>query len=296
MTRLTFYIVDVFAEAKYCGNPLAVVMGDTTRLSDLEMQQIAREMNYSETTFVLSNQPSAEGYDVRIFTPQLELPFAGHPTLGTAFVIRQELLSPSVVDLTLNLAVGPIRVTVQSPATGPDVLWMQQQPPTFEAAFSPEVLAPALSLEASDLDGRFPVQAVSTGVPFIIAPLLTQSALKRAKVKHELFFELIQTSAAKQILLFCPEPFNPANTLSARVFADYLGVPEDPATGSANGCLAAYLCQHTYFGTADVDIRVEQGYEIQRPSLLLLKSYRQGKRIHVSVGGTVIPVARGEFI
>jgi len=295
MTKLPFFIVDVFAEMKYAGNPLAVVTG-AAALSDGEMQQIAREMNYSETTFVLSDEPRAGSYDVRIFTPAQELPFAGHPTLGTAFIIQQALIGQPVETVYLNLKVGQIPVTMSyRDRSQPDILWMQQQPPRFQETLAAAPLAAILNLDLSDLDDRFPIQDVSTGVPFIIVPLKTLQALKRITVNRTQYFDLIETTDAKAILAFCPETYQPENQLSVRVFADYLGVPEDPATGSANGCLAGYLVHHRYFGEDRINLRVEQGYEIDRPSLLLLQAQKQGTAITVNVGGKVVAIARGEL-
>jgi trans-2,3-dihydro-3-hydroxyanthranilate isomerase len=285
---LPFWIVDVFAEQQFAGNQLAVFW-NAAALSTQTMQQIAKEINYSETTFILSQ--SQGGYDVRIFTPEQELPFAGHPTLGTAYVIKQEFLPMPVPQVVLNLKVGQIPVSLDATA---EVLWMQQNPPTFGTVL-PEIAA-VLNLEPSAIDNRFPIQQVSTGVPFLIVPLKTLAALQQAKVNRELFFQLIESTDAKAILVFCPETRSPANQLSVRVFADGLGIPEDPATGSANGCLASYLVQHRYLERDQIDLRVEQGYEMGRPSLLLLKAQREAAAISVAVGGSVIPVARGEFM
>src|SRR5215216_1897518 len=162
--NLTFYIVDVFAEEKYAGNQLAVVRGGAG-LPDERLQKIALEMNYSETTFVLSEEESDGGYDVRIFTPGREVPFAGHPTLGTAYVIRHEILAEPADRVTLNLKAGRI------PVTFGEVLWMRQLPPTFGSKLDRDPAARALNLEPTDLDDRFPVQEVSTGLPAIIVPL-----------------------------------------------------------------------------------------------------------------------------
>jgi len=134
MEKLTFYIVDVFAEEKYAGNQLAVVR-DAAVLSNSQMQQIAKEMNYSETTFILSEELREGGYDVRIFTPGAEVPFAGHPTLGTAYVIRQEIIKKPVETVNLNLKVGRIPVTFQDAGEGEDILWMKQIEPTFGEVF-----------------------------------------------------------------------------------------------------------------------------------------------------------------
>lgn len=291
-----FSIVDVFAEAKYAGNELAVIR-QAASISGPDMQKIAREMNFSETTFILKDEASGGGgFDVRIFTPRSEMPFAGHPTLGTAFIIQQEILKQEVNEVVLNLKVGPIPVTFTYRGGEPDVLWMRQIPPGFGQTITAEQAAQVLGLKPADIDPRFPVQSVSTGVPFFIVPLKTAEALRRSRVDPRKFFALINRTEAKAFLLFCPETLSPENHLQVRVFADALGVPEDPATGSANGCLAGYLVKHRYFGQAEVDIRVEQGHEVGRPSLLLLKAGEKGEAISVSVGGRVIPVARGELV
>ena len=294
MSKQNFFIVDVFAVDKYTGNQLAVFLG--SELSDVEMQRIAKEMNYSETTFITSTEMQDGGYNVRIFTPEQEVPFAGHPTLGTAYIIQQEIIKQQVDNITLNLKIGQIPVTPHYIKDEIDVLWMQQKQPTFHQIVQPEALAPILNLNIEQIDNKFPIQEVSTGLPFIIVPLKDHTALKRIKVNKDKYFELIETTKAKAILVFCPETNHSENDLSVRMFADYFGVPEDPATGSANGCLAGYLVEHSYFGKEEIDIRVEQGYEIGRPSLLLLKAEKQADSIKVEVGGKVIMVAKGEFV
>jgi trans-2,3-dihydro-3-hydroxyanthranilate isomerase len=291
---LRFYIVDVFSEQKYAGNQLAVFR-DNDRLSTQEMQRIAKEVNYSETTFITSETPQNEGYSVRIFTPEQELPFAGHPTLGTAFVLQQEIICQPVESVVINLQIGQIPVALRYENDAIDVLWMCQNTPVFSQQFEREAIAPILNLSPDQIDD-YAIEEVSTGVPFIIVPLKTQAALKQAKVNRDRFFELIRTTQAKAILVFCPETYSPENQLNVRVFADGLGIPEDPATGSANGCLAGYLVQHDYFGANAIDIRVEQGYELGRPSLLLLKAEKKADTIQVEVGGKVILVAKGEFV
>jgi len=295
MKELTFYIVDVFAVEKYTGNQLAIFTNAST-LSEEQMQQLAKEMNYSETTFITSTQLRDGGYDVRIFTPNKELPFAGHPTLGTAYIIQQTIINQPVETVKLNLKVGQIPVTWHNTDDMGEVLWMRQKPPTFHQIFEASALAPVLSLDMNEIDARFPIQEVSTGIPFIIVPLKTHESLKRIRVNREKYFELVENTESKEILVFCPETYASENDLSVRVFAEYLGIPEDPATGSANGCLAGYLVEHSYFGEKPVDVRVEQGYEIGRPSLLLLKAQRNEDTIEVLVGGKVVMVAKGEFV
>ncbi|HEY9853162.1 MAG TPA: PhzF family phenazine biosynthesis protein [Leptolyngbyaceae cyanobacterium] len=294
---LNFYIVDVFAVGKYTGNQLAVFTGDeVAKLSDIDMQRIAKEMNYSETTFIPSNEMKNGGYDVRIFTPEQELPFAGHPTLGTAFILQQEIIKNQVETVILNLKVGQIPVTLHYAVDSVEWLWMRQKTPTFGQGFSPDQIAPVLNLDVAEIDNRFPIEEVSTGVPFIIVPLNSLASVKRIKVNKEKYFDLIRNTKAKAILVFCPETYHAENNLNVRMFADAMGVPEDPATGSANGCLAGYLVEYAYFGESSIDIKVEQGYEIGRPSLLLLKAQRSATGIEVNVGGNSIIIAKGEFV
>jgi len=295
MSGRRFYIVDVFAEARYAGNQLCVVR-DSQDLAVREMQQIAREFNYSETTFILSQTPRAGGYDVRIFTPREEVPFAGHPTLGTAFIIQQELIAAPVEEVTLNLKVGRIPVTLSYDAGRVDMLWMKQKTPEFGPFLPGDLLAGLLGLQPEQLDPEFPVQEVSTGLPFVIVPLNGLAAVRQARLNPNRYPEGTGRARTGAVLCFSRETYDPENQLHVRVFADHYGVPEDPATGSANGCLAAYLLRHGYFGPGVVTARVEQGYEIGRPSLLRLNAEDDDGVITVRVGGRVIPVARGELV
>jgi trans-2,3-dihydro-3-hydroxyanthranilate isomerase len=293
MNALSFYLVDVFAEKKYSGNQLAVVR-NAGSLSTARMQKIANEMHFSETTFIFSDEKRDGGFDVRIFTPSAELPFAGHPTLGTAYVIRRFIIKKSVSNVLLNLKVGQILVSFEKIGARQEILWMEQLPPTFGKIFNVPQFAQILKLDAIDFDNRYPIQEVSTGLPFIIVPLKTLAAVKRARISMENLFELAKEVKAG-ILVFCPETYEKSNDLNVRVFADLFGVPEDPATGSANGCLAGYLSRYRYFGTDKVNVRVEQGYEVRRCSLLLLKAENKAGKTRVHVGGKVILVADGKF-
>jgi trans-2,3-dihydro-3-hydroxyanthranilate isomerase len=295
MSKYEFCIVDVFAEEKYAGNQLAVFR-KTKDISDADMQKFAKEMHFSETTFIHSDEKKNGGYDVRIFTPEHEIPFAGHPTLGTAFVIQQVIVRQPAERVVLNLKVGQIPVDFEYQGTKVEMMWMKQINPIFGATFDAKTLAQVLNLDAGDIDDQYPIQEVSTGTPFIMVPLKTLKSVKRSTIDKEKYFDLIKNAQAKAILVFCPETYSKTNQLNVRVYADYYGVPEDPATGSANGCLAGYLARHRYFGKDQIDIRVEQGYEIGRPSLLLLKSQDRGEEIDVFVGGKVQMVARGEFV
>jgi trans-2,3-dihydro-3-hydroxyanthranilate isomerase len=294
MAKLEFYIVDVFAETKLTGNQLAVFINAKSLTAD-KMQRIAKEMNFSETTFITSNKDQENGYDVRIFTPENELPFAGHPTLGTAYVIQKEIIKKQVDKIHLNLKVGQIPVSLQSKNNQIDILWMKQKTPIFGNEYGPEQWTEILGLEKGDFEENYPICEVSTGVFCFIVPLKTLDAVKRAQINLNKFYEFIKNTNAKATLIFAKETYKEENDLNVRFFAHYLGVPEDPATGSANGCLAAYLVKYKYFGRNQVDIRVEQGYELGRPSLLLLKAEDSGDIIDINVGGKVFMVAKGDF-
>lgn len=295
MTRHAFYIVDVFAERKYEGNQLAIVR-NAGALSDTQMQQVAREMNYSETTFILSDKERDGGYDVRIFTPGAEVPFAGHPTLGTAYVIQQVIIGEFVESVSLNLKVGQIPVRFHRTNGGAEILWMKPIEPMFGQIFELDEIVPFLTVCREDIDDKFPIQHVSVGVDFVFVPLKTLDAVRRAGVIKNRLFDWIKDKQAKTIFVFCPQTYGPANHMNVRFFADYYGVSEDPATGSANACLAGYLVKHRYFGTDRIDIRVEQGHEVGRPSLLYLRADETDGHIDVSVGGKVVIVAEGQLV
>ena len=296
MGRMPFYIVDVFAEEKYVGNQLAVFRSGNA-LGDNEMQRIAREMNFSETAFILSETQRDGGFDVRIFTPGEEVPFAGHPTLGTAHIIRTEILNErNVGEIKLNLKAGQISVSFNDSAEQGTIYWMRQIEPVFGETINAKIMAPILNINTNDIDDRFPIQEVSTGLPHILVPLCGLDSLKRARINRDKYFEFIKNRWAKPVLIFCAEPHNPQNDISVRMFADCFGIPEDPATGSGNGCLAGYLVRHRYWGKDEIDIRSEQGYEIGRPSLLFLRAKEKNGIISISVGGKAITVAKGEFV
>ncbi len=291
LNGLTFYIVDVFAESKYEGNQLAVIIGND-KIPTGVMQKIAKEMNYSETVFITS----VEDYSIRIFTPEVEIPFAGHPTIGTAFIFREEFIKEKAKTILMNLKIGPIAILFKYQGNLLSEIWMEHKEPTFHGFFSPELLAEVINLDEDDIDSRFKIQEVSTGVPTIIVPLKSLATVQKASINKKKYYELIKSTRAKSILIFSPETYNQENDLNVRFFADYLGVPEDPATGSANGCLAAYLVKHDYFNSNNIKVRVEQGYEIGRRSLLLLRAEKKEGKYYVAVGGKVIMIAKGQLV
>lgn len=294
MGGLDFCLVDVFAEEKYAGNQLAVVK-NASSLSTPQMQRIANEMHFSETTFILSGKQPDGGYDVRIFTPEKELQFAGHPTLGTAYVIKNSTPNHTSKQVLLNLKLGQIPVTFEKDEQNQELLWMKQIQPIFGKTFDVEIISKILSLRREDLDSRYPIQEVSTGLPFIIVPLRSLAAVKRAYVTRQGGAELFKETKAG-LLIYCAETYHPHNDLNARVFVVAAGIPEDPATGSAIGCLAGYLSKYNYLGNEIIEARVEQGYEINRPSLLLLKTRKEKKGVSIHVGGKVVMIASGTLL
>ena len=292
MTR-SLHLVDVFTDRPCAGNQLAVITG-AKGLATRQMQSFAREMNFSETTFVLADQPQGGGWPVRIFTPSEELPFAGHPTLGTAHVIRHALLGGRVDRVTLALPIGLTPVFVERNLKR-ELYWMRQRFPTFGARLARKPVAAVLGLAPSDLDSQ-PVEEVSTGLPYLVVPVRTRRALERIRVNHDLLLKLVASLDAKAIIAFAPGAARPGHELTARVFVGYYGVPEDAATGSANGCLAAWLVQHRYFKDEAIDLKVEQGQSIGRPSTLHLRAMRTSRGIEIRIGGGVVDVARGTLL
>lgn len=290
--NLPFHIVDVFAEEQYAGNQLAVFRDDEGLPGEL-MQRIAKEMNFQESTFITGIDLDNLVFKVRIFTKERELPFAGHPTLGTAYVIQKAIVGRQVEKVTLDLKAGMIPVTFSYVDGEADILWMKQLNPVFGETHPSGPVAEFLGLEPEDIDTDWPIQEVSTGVPFFMIPLRTRDAVVRTRINREKLAAYTQGTEAKAPLVFCCEPAYPENHLKVRMIGS---TGEDPATGSANGCLAGYLAKHRYFGGPKVDVRVEQGYEIGRPSLLYLRSEDRGEEVDVYVGGKNVMVAKGEFI
>jgi len=289
----TFFITDVFTKQKYSGNQLATFI-DCESLSDADMQNIAKEINFSETTFIGAHDKTSDGYNVRIFTPLAEIDFAGHPALGTAYIIQHEILKNEIASGTvkLNLPVGQISVSYDQKE---DNYWVQQIAPQFGKVLAIDDMAAILSIDQADIDSRWPITEVSTGFPHIIVPVCSLEALKKIQIQRNLYDAAVQHAWAKNILVFSPQAYEHTQSLAVRVFAGYYGIDEDAATGSGNGSLAAYVVENRYFSTDAIDIKVGQGYEIQRPAELCLRAEKTQEKINVFVGGGVCRVARGEW-
>lgn len=289
--RFAFAQWDVFSSKALDGNSLAVVF-DARGLGDSEMQAIAKETNLSETTFVFPRDPDVErerGKRVRIFTVEEELPFAGHPTLGTAFALRGDNGASEIV---LELNVGQVPVRFQKEDGEPDFGEMTQNDPVFGVLHEREAVATATGLTTDAFDPSLPIQTVSTGLPFTVAPLKSLSVIRNLKVNVHTATEYLQKSGGKFLYFVSRETVDPRAGLHARMFF-YNG--EDPATGSAAGCTAAWMVQH---GVAEPEQRVliEQGVEMHRPSRIFVRASRRDNRVvNVRVGGNAIEVIRGEI-
>ena len=289
---MQYHVTDVFAEAPYAGNQLATFL-DAASIDPAEMQQITSAFNFAETTFVTGMD--AGGHNVRIFTPGAELPFAGHPILGTAYLLR-ELVAGGTDEITLNVGVGPIHVTFDSRG----VPWMEQNPCTFGPTFERELAADALGLEPGALDLTMPVQEVSTGLATVVIAVRALADLRGIDPDMAAIRAFLRgAESARNMLVVCPEPYEEHQRVAARMFAPDLGVPEDPATGSANGAFAGYVLKHRYsqhWGEAERPFSVGQGYEVGRPSNLRIDAVWQGDVTRIRVGGRVARVAVGEWL
>jgi len=284
---MKFYIVDVFAEEKYQGNQLAVIVLDR-ELSTAEMQQIAKEINFSETSFIVSGKQDNGGYDVRIFTPDVEVPFAGHPTLGTAYVISKIIDRHNASKIILNLKVGQIPFSIDG-----DRLTMNQNEPEFGMIIKESTVSDVLNIKQEDIRTDYPIQLVSTGLPCIIVPLRSLDAVKRCSISHDKFKDFIETYYKCNLLVFSEEG---DNEIRVRVFMDDPGFLEDPATGSANGNLAGYLLEYNFFNKNTINIIANQGHEINRPSRINIIAEKTDETFHIQIGGKVHLVAKGEWL
>jgi len=281
---------DVFSSKPLEGNSLAV-FSDARGLGDAEMQSVAKEMNLSETTFILPRDAVVErerGIRVRIFTVEEELPFAGHPTLGTAFFLRGQTGGK---EINLELNVGKVPVRFEDPNGESAFGEMTQVDPVFGQKHERESFASATGLKLENIDSNLPIQTVSTGVPFTVVPLKSLTIAQNLRVDAQRAAEYLEKTGGKFMYFVTRETIDPAAGLHARMIF-YNG--EDPATGSAAGCTAAWMVAH---GVAQPDQRVliEQGVEMKRPSRIFVRASRSDNRIvNVRVGGNAVEVIRGE--
>jgi trans-2,3-dihydro-3-hydroxyanthranilate isomerase len=288
--RLAMVQWDVFSSRPLEGNSLAVFL-DGRGLTDAEMQALAKEMNLSETTFILPRDAATErerGIRVRIFTVQEELPFAGHPTLGTAFALRGEGGAGQVL---LELNVGKVPVNFEDSAGQPAFGEMTQINPTFGIQHEREAVARAIGLRVEDFDDSLPIETVSTGLPYTVTPLKSLALIRNLQIDLNRGTEYLAQTAGRFFYFVTRETVDREARLHARMLF-YNG--EDPATGSAAGCTAAWMVAH---GVAKPDERVliEQGAEMKRPSRIFVRASRSDNRVvNVRVGGNSVQILRGE--
>ncbi|HEX8293072.1 MAG TPA: PhzF family phenazine biosynthesis protein [Pyrinomonadaceae bacterium] len=291
MRRLHYHLVDVFTDRAFGGNPLAVVTNG--RGVPVEtMQAVAKEFNLSETTFVLPPDDPRHDWRVRIFTPGSELPMAGHPTVGTTFVLAREHMIPRgerESRIVLEEGVGPVPVRVEFEGGEPVFAEMSQPLPRFGPRLDDRrAVAAMLSLEESDIEADLPCEVVSCGVPFLYVPLRSLDAARRSRPR----VDLIERAAGEhgippEVFVFTRETEGAGSTVHSRMFAPGLGITEDPATGGASGPLGCYLVRHGVVpADPSAEIVSEQGIEMGRPSYIRIRIERQGEEITaVRVGG-----------
>jgi trans-2,3-dihydro-3-hydroxyanthranilate isomerase len=288
---------DVFTSRRFSGNQLAV-FADGQGLTDVEMQAITREMNYSESVFVLPASDPANTCRLRIFTPGGELPFAGHPTIGTAIVLAETgviTLGAGARRIVFEEGVGPVPVTISRDDRGLLVaeLTAAQAPERLDVAPpSTAGIAETLSLATSDITGD--VEIWSCGVPYTVVPLSGRAAMGRIRIDRRAWQEHLSGSASPELYVVCRDPETPGAALRVRMFAPMMGVEEDPATGSAAAALAGWLGrgrpdgEHTWL--------VEQGIEMGRPSLLRVSAkVESGLTVESRVAGNAVVVCRGSM-
>jgi len=301
-----FTQVDVFTQTPLAGNPLAIFT-DGRGLNDGEMQALAREMNLSETTFILPRDPATEareGKKVRIFTVEQELPFAGHPTLGTAlhlYASESRSNSTKSDQVTLDLKAGkiPVRFTVNSDNAGHERVdgqvfgEMRQRDPEFGTILSRKDVADVIGVEADEIASEWPIQAVSTGLTFTIVPFRNQQTMSDLKFSYAQAAEFLKNTGANFFYFLCPERSQARLEGRARMFF-YGG--EDPATGSAAGCAASWMVQHEV-ANSDEQVLIRQGIECRRPSEMYVRATREGERVtNVRVGGYAVEILRGTMV
>jgi trans-2,3-dihydro-3-hydroxyanthranilate isomerase len=298
--RFHFVQIDVFSSQRLQGNPLAV-FPNAHGLTDAEMQDIARETNLHETTFVLPRDPTverAQGVQVRIFVPDREIPFGGHPTLGTAMVIRNRILAANTPvtppqQIVLDLKVGRIPVVFTKDASGHVFGEMHQVEPVFGQIHDRETVAGLVGIKSTDISDDGPIQTVSTGLPRAIVPLKelrTLQALRPDLQRVQAYFQ--HESELTSFYYITRDTHDPVIGLRSRaIYAN----GEDPATGSAAGCTAAWMVRYGLTKSGQM-IHIEQGVEMRRPSHIFARAEKQGDKVlNVRVGGNAVEIAEGEF-
>ena len=295
--NLNYHIVDVFTNQQFGGNPLAVVP-DGRGISDELMQQIAKEFNLSETTFVLPPQSEENDFHVRIFTPSRELPMAGHPTVGTAFILAREgLIKSTQTKVIFEEGVGPIPVELEFRGGQPYMMTMDQPLPEFGPELEDRAsVAEMLSIAESDLHPDLPAQVVSCCVPIILIPIRNLDVMKRLELRQDVWKNHYAQYDASLYML-TTETELPDSAVHGRMFGPNVGIPEDPATGAAHGPLGSYLVKYGVVqGEAAQHMVSEQGFEMGRPSYIHMSVEGDSNNItRVRVGGESAYMGQGQL-
>lgn len=303
MSKIKFFIVDVFAERKYEGNQLAVFLDLENQLTSEAMQAIAKEINFAESSFIKSNSGN-RNFGVRIFTPELEVPFAGHPSLGTSYVISKFLLPQPRKELVLELAIGDIAISILNPENIDDsVLFMTQTQPQFFQTFTPNEIYNELRIPIDFFDHSMPIQEITTGLPYIIIPLKNLTAMENIRLeslsvrkfleKRKRYKTNSDTGQTTSLFFFTKEVYEKGSTFNTRMLMienEKLG--EDAATGSANGCFLAYLLKYV---DKKIAATVEQGFQMGRKSRLYLNGAMVENTFQLNVGGRAKLVSEGTW-
>lgn len=297
MQELNYHLVDVFTNVAFGGNQLAVFTNPPP-LSTQTMQAIAKELNLSESTFVYPPKDANNDFHVRIFTPAQELPMAGHPTVGTAYVLAKLGILGAIERqkvIIFEEGVGPIQVTINADADGqPTVIQMRQPMPQFGDIIDRQLIADLFTLSLADVSPNSPAQVVTTGTPFLIVPIQSLEAIGKIKVRLDIWEDHLKGTSAEKLFVFTPETQYETSTVHSRMFAPSLGIREDPATGSASGPLGAYLVKYGIVNKGH--IVSEQGVEMGRPSFISIDIGFDGINFtDIVIGGETVYMGHGSL-
>jgi trans-2,3-dihydro-3-hydroxyanthranilate isomerase len=301
--EILYYLVTVFTSQKHGGNQLAVFIDLEDKVSTKKMLSIAKGLQLPEITFVKKNHDNKQ-FEVRIFTPEYEVPFAGHPSLGTAFVISKHIVSSPPEKMVLNLKHSNICIDTTSISDiDNSIFTMEQAEPEFIATYSPQEIADELSISTEVLDLEQPIEEISTGLPYMIIPIINLESMNQLQLDARKVLEFLikkkkyktnSTSGLTTALFFVTkETFEKPNSFNTRMFCIENGnLVEDAATGSANGCFLAYLLKNK---SSQIAAIVEQGFQMGRKSYIQLKGQLKNNTYSIKIGGQVVDLGRAKW-
>lgn len=303
MTEIEYYLVDVFTSLKYGGNQLAVFVDFENKVSTENMLKIAKELNFPEITFIKESHNN-EKFNVRIFTPEYEVPFAGHPSLGTAFIISKYLLPTPKENITLNLKHSNISIHLTSTNDVDNSNFiMEQAQPEFVTTYKHQEIADGLNIELDVLNIQKPIEEITTGLPYIIIPVINLEKINHIKLNSRKVVEFLTkkkkhktnstTGLTTSLFFVTEETFEKSNNFNARMFCiENENLIEDAATGSANGCFLAYLLKNK---SSKISTVVEQGFQMERKSYIYLDGNFKNNKYNLKIGGQVVDLSKGKW-